>query len=63
VSVEETVAVLLRHHKNQPYCDGCLGRLLQLGSGTNRHIAGHATRGLAAGRLFRRFDGRCYAMW
>jgi hypothetical protein len=36
-TVPERIAAFLKGHRQQPYCDGCLGKLLGLGSGANRY--------------------------
>jgi hypothetical protein len=58
-TVPERVTAFLKAHKPQPYCDGCLGKLLRLGSGANRHMARNATSALAQTTEFHRRDGRC----
>ncbi len=55
----ERIATFLKAHPQQPYCDGCLVKLLRLGSGDNRHLARHATSALAQTPEFRRRERRC----
>jgi hypothetical protein len=58
MTVEQRVARYLNEHR-QPYCDGCLARVLRLGAGANRTMARNATAALAATNDFRRGPGRC----
>jgi hypothetical protein len=58
-TVPERIAAFLKGHRLQPYCDGCLGKLLGLGSGENRYMARNATSALAQTEEFRRREGSC----
>ena len=59
MNVENRMANFLRTNSKQPYCDDCLGRLLDLGSGGNRHMARNATAALGESGAFTRQHGAC----
>ena len=58
-TVPERVAAFLKAHRKEPYCGGCLGKLLGLGAGANRYTARNATSALAQTSEFDRHDGLC----
>lgn len=58
-TVPERIAAFLKGHRQQPYCDGCLEKLLGLGAGANRYMARNATSALAQTTEFRRREGSC----
>jgi len=57
-TVPERIAAFLKGHRQQPYCDGCLEKLLGLGAGANRYMARNATSALAQTTEFRRREDR-----
>jgi hypothetical protein len=56
-TVPERIAAFLKGHRQQPYCDGYLGKLLGLGSGANRYMARNAPSALAQTAEFRQGEG------
>lgn len=58
MTVRARVADFLKQN-HMPYCDDCLGKLLQLGSSGNRNMAYHAVSTLEQTEEFRRQVGTC----
>lgn len=58
MTVEERIADFLRKNPGS-YCDDCLGKVLRLGSGANRHMARNATAALKVTRDFRKQRSTC----
>ncbi len=58
MTVPARVAQFLKADR-KPYCDDCLGELLQLGSSGNRYMANNATYSLAQTAEFKRQKGPC----
>lgn len=58
MTVEERIAKFLRAGPGL-YCDDCLGRILRLGYGANRHMARNATAALKVTRDFMKQKGTC----
>jgi hypothetical protein len=58
MTVRARVADFLKE-EHKPYCDDCIGKLLQLGSSGNRHMAWSATSSLEQSAGFKRQIETC----
>ena len=59
MTVEAKVAAFIVSMKPAPWCDDCIAKTLNLGSGGNRVMARNATSGLGQNGTFTRIKGTC----